>query len=85
MVNTSKVPRLSKRIIKSKSLNVQGNFLTMVGINNKLSNTILYNQFVEDNLTKFCVRARLNIIPKKNIFIWNRAHDPKCTPCKYRT
>ena len=38
------------------------------------------------NLTKFCVRARLNIIPTHfNIFIWNLAHVPKCSLRIYRT
>ena len=77
---------LSKRIQRAKSLNMQGNFISMIGINNKLSNTILYNWNVDDNLMKFCVRARLNIIPTNfNIFIWNRTHDPKCLLCQHKT
>ena len=77
---------LAKRILKAKSLNMQGNFMAMVGINNKLSNTILYNWNVDDDLMKFCVRARLNIIPTNfNIFIWNRAHNPKCSLCHHKT
>ena len=77
---------LSKRVLKARSLNMQGNFLAMTGINKKVSNTILYNWNVDDDLTKFCVRARLNIIPTNfNIFIWNRLHDPKCCLCQHRT
>ena len=77
---------LSKRILKTKTLNMQGNFLAMIGINDKLSKTILYNWNVDDDLMKFCVRARLNIIPTNfNIFIWNRAHNPKCCLCSHKT
>ena len=77
---------LSKRIIKAKTLNMQGNFLAMEGINKQLSNTILYNWNVDDDLMKFCVRARLNIIPTNfNIFIWNRTHEPKCSLCQHKT
>ena len=42
---------------------MQGNFIDMVGINGKLSNTILYNWNGNDDLMKFCVKVRLNIIP----------------------
>ena len=77
---------MAKRIEKAKSLNMQGNFLSMEGINNKISNTILYNWNVSDDLVKFCVKARLNIIPTNfNIFIWNRQHDPKCSLCQHKT
>ena len=77
---------LHKRVQKSRTLNLQGKYLNMAGINNKLSNTILYNWNVNDDLTIFCVKARLNIIPTNfNIFIWNRNHDPKCVLCNHRT
>ena len=76
----------SKRMAKARTLNMQGNFLGMMGINNKISNTILYNWNVDDNLMKFCVKARLNIIPTNfNIFIWNRLHDPRCSLCQHTT
>ena len=65
---------------------MQGNYLGMDGINKKLSHTIMYNWNVNDDLIKFCIRARLNIIPTNfNIFIWNRDHDPKCYFCQHKT
>ena len=88
---------LVKRVAKAKTLNMQGNFLSLEGVNNKISNTILYNWDIDDDLVQFCVKARLNIIPTNfNIFIWNRLpiqsvlcattklnrlHDPKCALC----
>ena len=82
----SMISFFSKRITKARTLIMQGNFLDMVGINNKLSNTILYNWNVDDDLMKFCVKARLNIISTNfNIFIWNRLHDPKCSLCHHTT
>ena len=77
---------LAKRISKARTLNMQGNFLAMGGINKKLSSTILYNWNVDDKLMTFIVRCRLNIIPTNfNIFIWNRAHNPKCNLCHHPT
>ena len=65
---------------------MQGNFLSLEGVNNKISNTILSNWNFDDDLVKFCVKARLNIIPTNfNIFIWNRLHDPKCALCHHKT
>ena len=77
---------IQKRIQKTRSLSIQGNFLGMIGVNKKLSNTFLYNWNIDDNLMKFCVKARLNIIPTNfNIYIWNREHDPKCPFCRHPT
>ena len=61
---------LVKCVAKAKTLNMQGNFLSMEGVNNRISNTILYNWNIDDDLVKFCVKARLNIIPTNfNIFL----------------
>ena len=76
----------TKRISKARTLNMQGNFLGMQDVNKKLSNTILYNWNVDENLVKFFIKSRLNIIPTNfNIFIWNRTHNPKCYLCQHRT
>ena len=41
---------------------------------------------VSDELIKFTVKARLNILPTNfTLFIWDRKKDPKCTLCSHST
>ena len=45
----------------------------------KISNTIHYNWKLIGELLIFCVKARLNILPKNfTLYIWNRNNDSRC-------
>ena len=72
--------------VHARSLSLQGSFLNMQRIDSKISNTIHYNWLVSDDLVKFLVKARLNILPTNfTKYIWNRENDPKCSFCNYKT
>ena len=64
---------------KATTLSIQGPFFCLTNIDKKISNTILYNWNVSDDLTKFLVKARLSILPTNfTTFIWNRENNPRC-------
>ena len=76
----------TKRIEKAKSLVLQGNFIQLPGIIAKASHSIYYNSKINDDLVKFCLKARLNILPTNfTKFIWNRENNPACSFCKHAT
>ena len=54
---------LEKQLVKAQSLSLQGSFFLLDNIDNKNSHTIYYNWNVSDELIKFIVKARLNILP----------------------
>ena len=64
------------------TLRLQGSFLNMRVIENKISNCIYYNWKVDDRLTIFCLKARLNILPTNfTKHIWNRENVARCPFC----
>ena len=70
----------------SNTLKLQGSFLNMLRVDPKLSSNIHYNWAVNDDLVKFCVKARLNILPTNYTkYIWNRENNPRCGFCGYPT
>ena len=76
----------AKRIEKAKQLTLQGNYIKMNGIVSKTSHSIFYNWNVDDDLVKFCLSARLNILPTNFIkHIWNNENNPECNFCSHAT
>ena len=70
---------INKELEKASELSLQGNFLGLKNIHIKSSHSLLYNWSVNDELVKFVIKARLNILPTKfTTFIWNRDNDPNC-------
>ena len=70
---------IDKEIEKANDLSIQGNFIGLNGIQVKASHSILYNWSVNDELVKFTIKARLNILPTNfTTHIWNRENDPNC-------
>ena len=71
--------------IHSSELKLQGLFLNMKNIDDKISNTLHYNWNVNDQLVIFLVKARLSILPTNYTkYIWNRETNPKCPFCKIK-
>ena len=63
---------------------LQGAFLQIQNVDEKISNTIYYNWKLNDELSIFCVKARLNILPANfTLHIWNRDNDPRCPFCNH--
>ena len=54
---------VERELERAKSLSIQGLFLGMEDIQLKLSHSFLYNWSLDDNLVKFAIKARLNILP----------------------
>ena len=79
---------LIKRIVKknlqrAEKLVMQGTFMTMKNIQIKVSHSVLYNWSISDILVKFCLKARLNILPTAYTkYLWNNENDPLCKLCK---
>ena len=68
------------------SLSLQGAFLQIQNVDEKISNTIHYNWKLNDELLTFFVKARLNILPTNfTLYIWNRDKDPRCQFCNHCT
>ena len=64
------------------SLSLQGAFLQIQNVDEKISNTIHYNWKLNDELLTFFVKARLNILPTNfTLYIWNRDNGAKCQFC----
>ena len=77
---------LQKQLVKARTLTLQGNYFCLDNIDNKNSHTIYYNWSVSDDLIKFTVKSRLNILPTNfTLFIWDRNKDPKCSLCGHST
>ena len=76
---------VDKELEKASDLSLQGNFIGIKGIHIKSSHSLLYNWSVNDELVKFTVKARLNILPTNfTTYIWNRENDPNCPfGCKH--
>ena len=76
---------IDKEREKSSNLSLQGNFLGLSGIHIKSSHSLLYNWSVNDDLVRFTIKARLNILPTNFItYIWNSENDPNCPfGCKH--
>ena len=74
---------LNDNIRKAKDLAIQGKFLAMTGIQIKASHSIIYNWNVSDKLVRFCLKARLNILPTEYTkFIWDKNNAPICRLCR---
>ena len=68
-----------KDLEKANTLSIQGSFFCLCNVNKKISNTILYNWVVNDDLIKFVIKARLSILPTRfTTYIWNRENNPYC-------
>ena len=68
-----------KDLEKATTLSIQGPFYCLINVNKKISNTILYNWVVNDDLIKFVIKARLSILPTNfTTYIWNRENNPYC-------
>ena len=68
------------------SLSLQGAFLQIQNVNEKISNTIHYNWKLNDELLIFCVKPRLNILPTNfTLYIWNRNNNKRCQLCNHYT
>ena len=60
--------------------------IIMEDIQLKLSHSFLYNWSLDDNLVKFAIKARLNILPANfTLYLWNRENDRRCPFCKSHT
>ena len=55
------------------SLSLQGAFLQIQNVDEKISNTLHYNWKLNDELLRFCVKARLNILPTNFTYIFGIA------------
>ena len=63
----------------SATLRLQGAFLQIQNVDEKISPTIHYNWKLNDQLLIFYVKARLNILPTIfTLFIWNCENNPRC-------
>ena len=70
----------------SETLRLQGVFLQIQNVDEKISNTIHYNWTLNDQLLIFCVKVRLNIRPTNfTLFIWKRENNPRCSVCNHAT
>ena len=70
---------INKELEKSNELSLQGSFLGLKNILIKSSHSLLYNWSVNDELVKFTVKARLNILPTNfTTHIWNPENNPLC-------
>ena len=68
------------------SLSLQGAFLQIQNVDEKISNTIHYLWKLIDELLIFRVKARLNILSTNfTLYIWNRDNDPGCQFCNHCT
>ena len=77
---------VKKQQDKARSLSIQGCFFIMSNIDNINSHNVYYNWKLSDDLIKFVVKARLNILPTNfTLFIWDRNKDPKCLLCTHPT
>ena len=67
-------------------MSLQGAFLQIQNVDEKVSNIIHYNWKLNDELLIFCVKAGVNILPTNfTLYIWNRVNDPRCQFCNHCT
>ena len=77
---------VNKQLDKARTLSLQGNYFHIDNIDNKNSHSVYYNWKISDDLMKFVIKARLNILPTNfTLYIWDREKDPKCTLCQSPT
>ena len=63
----------------TETLCLEGAFLRIQNVDEKISQTIHYNWKLNYQLLIFCVKAKLNILPTKfTLFIWNHKNNPRC-------
>ena len=76
---------LAKYLESAKKLSIQGSFFTLKNLQIKSSHSVLYNWNISDSLVKFCLKARLNILPTEYTkFLWNKENNPICTLCRFK-
>ena len=64
--------------VHTEGLSLQGAFLKLQNIYEKVSQTIHYNWKLNDQLLIFCTKARLNILPSNfTLYIWDREKSPR--------
>ena len=69
-----------------EELTLQGAYMQLKNIDEKISHTIHYNWKLNDQLLIFLVKARLNILPTNfTLYIWNRENNPRCEFCNHST
>ena len=74
---------LDKNLHSAGELAIQGAFFTLKNVQIKSSHSVLYNWNIDDVLVKFCLKARLRILPTEYIkYMWNSENDPVCRLCK---
>ena len=72
--------------VHAGSLSLQGAFLQIQNVDEKISNTINCNWKLNDELLIFYVKARLNILPTSfTLCICKRNNDPRCQLCNHCT
>ena len=77
---------IDEMCVYADTLRLQGSYLNMRDIENKISNCIYYNWKVDDSLIIFCLKARLNILPTNfTKHIWNRENIARCPFCNHVT
>ena len=65
-------------------LRMQGNFIKMENIEQKISHQIYYGWKLSDSLVTFVVRARMNQLPcNQLIHMWNKEHEKRCALCNH--
>ena len=65
-------------------LRMQGNFIKMENIEQKISHQIYYGWKLSDSLVTFVVRARMNQLPCNQLInMWNKEHEKRCTLCNH--
>ena len=70
----------------SENLRLQGAFLQIRNVDEKISQTIHYNGKLNDQLLTFFVKITLNILPTNfTLFIWNHENNPRCPFCRNET
>ena len=76
---------IEKELEKATELSLQGNFIGLKDIQLKSSHSLLYNWSVNDELVRFTIKARLNILPTNfTTYIWKRDNNPNCPfGCKH--
>ena len=63
---------------------MQGNFIKMENIEQKISHQIYYGWKLSDSLVTFVVRARMNQLPcNQLIHMWNKEYEKRCALCNH--
>ena len=71
---------------KASTLSLQGTYFNLENIDVNNSHTICNIWKLSDDLVKFLIKARLNILPTNfTLYIWNRDHDVRFPFCNHLT